>query len=330
MRRTTIAALVLAVSVLPPAMAAAFTVQRSDLADQKAVFATVESVDVVPARARIGGTVGRLAVKAGDRVAPGEVLAVVADEKLLLQIASIDAQIAGLQSSLSQTRDDLARAETLYRQGSGPRVTMDQARTAVEMASSALRARAAERAVIDQQIAEGEVLAPVGGRVLAVPVTNGTVALPGDTVASIAAQDYVLRLRVPERHAGFVRHGDIIRLDTSGRGRDRDTPAFGTITRVYPRIEDGRVVADATLPGLDTYFVGERVTVWIAAGTRPAIVIPASLIRTRFGLDYALVQRDGKVMETPIQRGRPTPTPAMPEGIEILSGLAAGDELVQP
>lgn len=311
-------------------MAAAFTVQRSDLADQKAVFATVESVDVVPARARIGGTVGRLAVKAGDRVAPGEVLAVVADEKLLLQIASIDAQIAGLQSSLSQTRDDLARAETLYRQGSGPRVTMDQARTAVEMASSALRARAAERAVIDQQIAEGEVLAPVGGRVLAVPVTNGTVALPGDTVASIAAQDYVLRLRVPERHAGFVRHGDIIRLDTSRRGRDRDTPAFGTITRVYPRIEDGRVVADATLPGLDTYFVGERVTVWIAAGTRPAIVIPASLIRTRFGLDYALVQRDGKVMETPIQRGRPTPTPAMPEGIEILSGLAAGDELVQP
>ncbi len=306
------------------------TVQLLPLADQKAVFATVESLDVVPARARIGGTVGRLAVKAGDRVEPGQVLAVVADDKLLLQIGSIDAQIAGLQSSLAQAQNDLIRADTLFRQGSGTRVAMDQARTAVEVANAALRARAAERGVVDQQIAEGQVLAPVGGRVLAVPMTNGTVALPGDALASIAAQDYVLRLRVPERHAGFLRAGDTIRLDTSGRGAAAGAPAFGTITRVYPRIEEGRVVADATVAGLDAYFVGERVTVWIAAGTRPAIVIPAAMIRTRFGLDYALVRQASQVIETPIQRGRATPAPTMPDGVEILSGLAAGDVLVQP
>ena len=34
-----------------------FTVSRDELVDQKAVFATVESPNVVPARARIGGTV---------------------------------------------------------------------------------------------------------------------------------------------------------------------------------------------------------------------------------------------------------------------------------
>lgn len=310
--------------------ASGFTVERVSLADQKAVFATVESLDVVPARVRIGGTVGLLAVKAGDRVAPGQVLAVVADDKLLLQIASIDAQIAGLRASLAQAQADLVRAETLFRQGSGPRVTMDQARTAVELATAGLAARTAERAVVDQQIAEGQVLAPVGGRVLAVPVTNGSVALPGDMLASIAAQDYVLRLRVPERHAGFVRVGDLIRLDTTGRGAAAGAPAFGTISRVYPRIEEGRVVADATLAGLDAYFVGERVTVWIAAGPRPAIVIPAGMIRTRHGLDYALVQRGGQVVETPIQRGRPTPSPAMTDGVEILSGLSAGDTLVRP
>ena len=329
MRPALILAVLLAAS---PAIAqpnAGMTVQPVQLADQKAVFATVESLDVVPARARIGGTVGRLAIKAGDRVEPGQVLAVVADDKLLLQIASIDAQIAGLQSALSQAQADLARAETLFRQGSGTRVAMDNARTATELALSALRARAAERAVVDQQIAEGQVLAPVGGRVLAVPVTNGTVALPGDALASIAAQDYVLRLRVPERHAAFMHQGDTIRLDTSERGSTA-APAFGTVTRVYPRIEDGRVIADATVAGLDAYFVGQRVTVWIAAGTRPAIVIPATLIRTRFGLDYALVKRGAEIIETPIQRGRPTPTPAMPNGVEILSGLTAGDTLVQP
>ncbi len=49
------------------------------MADQKAVLATVESLNIVPARARSGGTVG-------------QVIAVVADAKLLLQIAAIDAR----------------------------------------------------------------------------------------------------------------------------------------------------------------------------------------------------------------------------------------------
>ena len=35
-------------------------------------------------------------------------------------------------------------------------------------------------------------------------------------------------------------------------------------------------------------------------------------------------------MDVPVQRGRELPRPDMPDGIEILSGLNAGDRLVQP
>ena len=73
------------------------------------------------ARARIGGTVASLAVRQGDIVTPGQVIAVVGDDKLALQINSLDAQIAGLQSQLAQAQTDLTRAETLFRQGGGPR-----------------------------------------------------------------------------------------------------------------------------------------------------------------------------------------------------------------
>jgi RND family efflux transporter MFP subunit len=321
------AALACAVCVAGAGAQEGFAVRVAPLADQKAVFATVESLDVVPARARIGGTAGRLAVKAGDRVEAGQVLAVVADQKLLLQLGALDAQLAGLRSSLEQARADLTRAETLFRQGSGPRVTMDQARTALEVATATIQARLAERGVIDQQIAEGAVLAPVAGRVLAVPLTDGSVVMPGDVLAQIAGQEAVLRLRVPERHAAFLHVGDRVRLETAGRVPG---DGFGTVSRVYPRIEDGRVVADAAMAGLDAFFVGERVTVWIGTGARPGIVVPAGLIRTRFGLDYALVRRGGQAVETPVQRGRPTPSPEMPDGVEILSGLAAGDVLVTP
>jgi len=84
------------------ALAETFTVASQVVSDEKAVFATVESRNVEPARARIGGTVVALAVKQGDEVTEGQVVATVADEKLLLQIKSLDAQIAGLEAQLAQ------------------------------------------------------------------------------------------------------------------------------------------------------------------------------------------------------------------------------------
>jgi RND family efflux transporter MFP subunit len=300
-----------------------FTVAPASLADEKAVFGTVESPNVVPARTRIGGTVARLSVRQGDAVAKGQVIAVVADEKLILQISSLDAQIAGLQSTLAQAQTDLARAETLYRQGVGPRTTMDQARTSVEVASAALRARTAERAVAQQNLQEGEVLAPVAGRVLTVPLTAGTVVLTGDPIATIGEGPFLLRLRIPERHAQFLKAGDIIRLAAHQLGAEAG--ATGTVTLVYPQIDAGRVVADAKVADLGDYFVGDRVLVRINAGTRQGFVVPEDFISTRFGLDFVRIRTPVGVIETPVQRGV-----AQPNGVEILSGVHAGDLLVRP
>ncbi len=306
-----------------------FTVHVAAIADQKAVFATVESPNVVPARARIGGTVASLSVRHGDAVTQGQIIAVVGDDKLLLQINSLDAQIAGLQSQFAQAQTDLTRAETLFRQGVGPRTTMDQARTAVEVASSVLRARTAERAVALQNLQEGQVLAPVAGRVLTVPLTMGTVVMNDDTIATIGEQPFMLRLRVPERHAVSLKVGDPIRLDPEQLGAEQG--ATGSITLIYPRIEEGRVVADAHVADLGGYFVGDRVRVWINAGTRPGYVVPAGFVETRFGLDYVrLRQPGGGAVETPVQRGQQHPTAAMADGLEILSGVTSGDVLVQP
>jgi RND family efflux transporter MFP subunit len=305
-----------------------FTVEPHMVADEKAVFATVESTNVVPARARIGGTVAELNVKEGNEVKQGQVVATVGDEKLVLKLKSLDAQIAGLEAQLAQAKTDLDRAQDLFSKGTIPKARFDQAQTAFNVASNAHRARIAERSVVEQQLAEGKVLAPTGGRVLKVPVTTGTVILPGETIASIAEKNFVLRLRVPERHALHMKAGDSIRVDSTELGANG--AKFGTIKLVYPQIQDGRVIADAKVAGLGDYFVGERIRVWVAAGKRESIVVPASFIITRFGIDYARVRKDGNVIDVPVQRGRLMPRPDMPDALEILSGLKAGDVLVKP
>src|SRR6516165_2105269 len=275
---------VVALLMLPAlGRAETLTVIQRTVADEKAVFATVESISVVPARSRIGGTVAQLNVREGDAVTRGQAIAVVGDEKLVLQMKSLDAQIEALQAQADQAQIDFDRTSGLVERGTLPRVKLDETRTALNVAQNGLRARTAERAVVQQQLSEGQVLAPQDGRVLKRVVAVGSVVLPGDPVVNIAQQDFKLRLRIPERHARFLKAGDKIRVDGAefGEGGAR----WGVIDLVYPQIEEGRVIADAKVEGLGEYFVGDRLRVWISSGERTAYVIPSNYVKTRFGID---------------------------------------------
>lgn len=306
-----------------------YAVHETMIPDEKSVFATVESANVVPARVRTGGTILELMVRQGDHVDRGQAIATVGDRKLALTVNSYAAQVQAAQAQLAQAKVEFERAQRLIASGAIARNSYDQARTAYNVAASNLKSTVAQRAVVEQQQTEGQVLAPTSGRIITVPVTAGTVVMSGDTVATVAEQNFVLRLQIPERHARYLKTGDSVRLD--GSDLDLNGPRFGTIRLIYPDVENGRVVADATVAGLSDYFVGRRVRVWVSAGRRKAIAVPANLIVTRFGIDYARIwtQKDGAI-DVPVQRGQALLRPDMSNGLEILSGLRPGDRLLRP
>ena len=70
--------------------------------------------------------------------------------------------------------------------------------------------------------------------------------------------------------------------------------------------------------------------VWISGGERMALVIPANYVTTRFGIDYVQLRQADRTVSAPVQRGRNLASPDMPNGLEILSGIRPGDQLVQP
>ncbi len=314
-----------------PSLAAEhFTVAERIVQDAKAVFATIESTNVIPARVRTGGTIAALKVSEGDRVEQGQAIAMVGDEKLALQTVALDSQISGLNAEVQQAETVLNRIKDLFEKGVASKARLDEAQTAYNVAVSTRKARVSERAVVSRQSAEGAVIAPVSGRILKVPVTAGTVVMSGETVAIIAEENHVLRLRIPERHARFLKAGDVVRLDMPELEENK-VAQQGKIILVYPQIEDGRVIADAEVDGMGTYFVGERVRVWISAGERKAFIIPSSYISTRFGVDYVRVRmKSGEIADVSVQRGQLRPIEGMPDGIEVLSGIRSGDVLVLP
>lgn len=313
----------------PPIPPPAYIVRAASVTDEKAVFATVQSAYTVPARVRTGGTIVTLRVRQGDYVTRGQTIATVGDPKLALQSSSYAAQTAAAQAQVAQARADFARAERLIGSGAIARNMHDQARTAYDVAQSNLKSVQAQSAVVREQANEGAVAAPTSGRVITVAVTAGTVVMPGDTVATVAERDFVLRLEVPERHARHLKVGDPVRLDGADAGIPG--PQFGAIALVYPQVENGHVVADARVAGLGDYFVGQRIRVFVPAGSRPAILVPENLIATRSGIDYARIWTvPGGALDVPVQRGRAHTRKGESAQAEILSGLAAGDRLLKP
>jgi RND family efflux transporter MFP subunit len=306
-----------------PAYSTNFLVQITKIDDFKAVIATVEPVKMPVARARIGGTVVALRAHEGMMTDAGTELAVIIDEKLALQIKGLEQRIQSQEAQRLKAETDFTRVSELLKNGSASQAMLDQTKAALDVATRQLNALNADREVVLQQAAEGTVRAPAAGRVLSVPVAEGSVIMPGETIATLAEDNYILRVELPERHARFLREGDKVRVaargDTEGSHAALKT---GTVQIVYPEIKGGRVIADVAIDGLGDYFVGERTRLYLSTGERNAIIIPKQAVFQRAGIDYVRLEDHGDVV---VKLGESHDT-----SIEILSGLKADDHVVMP
>ncbi len=312
---------------------APFPVHRQDIPEMKAVFGEVESRTVVPARARLGGTVREVKVSEGSEVKKGDEVALVVDDKLTLTLNAADAKIKELNSQLENARTELDRAQQLQAKGFASQSRVDTARTQFDVAANQVAAAEADRAVVLQREREGAVLAPADGRVLTVPVTPGSVVLAGDEIARIASGQYYLRLSLPERHAADIREGGRVRIGARGispeRAGDLATAREGRIVKVYPEITGGRVMADVDVAGLGDYFVNERTLVWIEIGRRPVLAVPPEAVATRHGVDYVRLMTPRGPADMAVVLGERFAENGKPR-VEVLTGLADGDTVVLP
>lgn len=302
-----------------------FRVAATIVEDLKPVAATVESSHPASARIRTGGTLDSVLVREGDRVSKGQVIAIVADAKLQRQLEAIDQQIAGLKARAAQTQSDLDRNRALFESGVTSPTDMDALRAGALVATAELKTQEAAKASLQEQINQGQVLAPSAGRVLTIPASAGMVVMPGETIATLSQSTLVVRINIPESSAKSIRSGDSLKIEGSGM------PPLATVSTIYPQIRDGEVEIDATTQGGVDYFVGERIRAWVPVGERRNIVVPVVYVSSRYGLDFVHLKiANGTIIEAPVQRGEASPLSDGTEGVEILSGLQSGDLLVQP
>lgn len=296
-----------------------FEVEVREVSDWRPVFGKVQSVKRALARARLSGSLVELNADEGDNVTSGQVLARVVDEKLALEIAGVEAGIRALEAKIALDQIDLDRVLELRERGASPKTAVDQAQTALNVAEENLAAQQAQRDLLLARQAEGIVRAPEAGRILSVPVVDGMFINPGETVATIATENFVLRTELPERHARYLETGETVRILARGALTNTEVQSDGRIAKIYPELVAGQVVVDVEAEGLGDFFVGERVRLLVATGQRPAIVVPEGYLQQRNGVTFARLDTTAEVVVQPGVR--------IDGGIEILAGLKPGDQL---
>jgi membrane fusion protein (multidrug efflux system) len=132
-----------------------------------------------------------------------------------------------------------------------------------------------------------------------------------------------LVLEVGERDAGLVRLGQSVRAHVEGL----DTELGGTIARIAPALaaQSRTLIVEVEVPAGDARlrtgaFVEARIVV---APDERVLALPVEALLSFAGLDKVFVVRDGKSEERRVVLGRREPA-----RVEVLSGLAAGEEVV--
>jgi RND family efflux transporter MFP subunit len=170
--------------------------------------------------ALVSGRVDRLFVAEGDRVKVGQPLAHVEAEPLQQHVVEALAQRDTARAALENARARLARTEKLFAAGIAARQEVDDARTALVTAQSAVKQAQATGGIATVQLDRATLRAPIAGVVAAILVPAGQpVDGTGTPVVEIADPRWLdLRAAVQAGRIGEVSEGQRARLSVDGAG----------------------------------------------------------------------------------------------------------------
>ena len=250
----------------------------------------------------------------GQRVGAGTPL-------VQLQAREEDAGIIEARAQVTQAEREYERYRVLAERGVAPRVTAEQAQTALETARASLNAAEARRG--DRMIR-----APFAGVLGLSTVTAGTLINPGAVITTLDDTSTIrVDFPVPERYLGVLRAG----LPLTATADAYNGESFsGRIALVDSRINETTraVTARAEFPNPGGRIrPGMLMRVAVAQGQRESAAVPESAIQ--YEGEGAFVYRI-----TPGERGSTAQRVEVETGaveggfVEILSGLAVGDKVV--
>jgi RND family efflux transporter MFP subunit len=287
----------------------------------------IEPVQQSTVAAQATGRIAQLAVKAGDTVRAGQLLATIDDRESIAALQRSDAQVAQAQAELRNAQAQVQRTRELQAKGFVSAAALDTSESAFKSAQAGHDQALAVR----RQSALGQgftrVVAPYDGRVLETLSQAGDLAVPGKPILTLYAP-VPLRavVHVPSSRADAARAAGQVEVQIAdGKGGFRSiTPVSRTVLPAADPVAQ-TLEWRLDLPPASTQALapGQQVHVRFAGGQAQRVVVPAGAVLRRGELTAVYVA-DGngtgfvlKAVRVGADHGA--------AGVEILVGLDAAD-----
>lgn len=273
--------------------------------DQVSTFtATIEADQVNNIAPAMGGRIRKIYVEVGSQVRRGQAL-----------VAMDAATFSQQQTQVATLKRDYERYNELFAVGGISKQQLDQAKTQLDIAESALN-----------NLGENTTLtSPVSGVVTARNYDAGDVAgqLPILTIENI--NPVKVMVNVSESYYSNVVKGMPVEVQADALGSETFQ---GKVTLIYPTIDpqSHTFTVEVSVPNSDQRLrpgMFARVKMNFGTNDRPLVSDKAVLKQTGSNDRYVFVEHEGKAIYTLVELGT-----RLADKYEIVSGLSAGDRVI--
>ena len=329
------------------------TIDTAERLEAGGVVAARESASI---STRIVATIASLRVKAGDRVRAGDVLITLDARDLAAHTGQARAGAVATEKALAHARTEQSAAEaehrlatawqkriaTLHARNSATDQERDEADARLSAATARLAGTEASIESAAAHLASARagvgvatatesftiVRAPFDGLVTERLTDPGNLAAPGVPLLRIesdGARQVVVR--VDEARAVYVRVGDrvVVLLDAAAEPGTDDTELQGVVAEVARAVgaDQRAFTVKVSLPSSVTARTGSFARVVFRGAPRRALLVPAHAIQRHGQVLSVYVVQDGLATLRLVRVGT-----SLPEGVEVLAGLDAGESIV--
>jgi HlyD family secretion protein len=296
---------------------------------------TIEPAREVEVRPRIPGIVERIHVEPGDTVERGQLLVEIDRELLASQAAEAEAALRESEVAQRFAALELGRAEELVANNVQSAQHLDDMRSRHESAHARVTAAQAKLRTLTTQLGYARVVSPLAGRVLDVPVEEGSAVSPvtavtgGTLLLSLAATSTLhLEGLVDENEVARVAVGQPARLRTEAFGDRSFSARVRKISPVGQRVQNVTYfeveveVTDADAERLRPRMSGDAEIVTEVVDD--ALLLPEAALRYR-GEQVYVEAKNGEGAFSPRDV-----TIGIVDGarVQVASGVSEGDEVV--
>jgi HlyD family secretion protein len=318
-----------------------------DITEKALAVGQIEPRERFQIKSKISGIVGRCFVEVGDRVVAGDPLFEIAPDPTPQELLIVDHGLRSAQASFDKARADFERGRELHEDGLLSKGDLDALEEAYELARVSLEQAQDNRELTRKGKVTGAVTqvetvirAPASGTVLSRAVNPGdpvvplTSYQPGTELAAVADMgDLVFKGTVDEIDVGKIAVGMPCQIKV---GALPGAGVTGRLARIAPQAkkESGATLFDVEIeldPDQEVYLrAGYSANADVVIRSKEGVVIiPERLV---------LFEDDGVATFVEVPGEGPEAEPVkvavdlgLSDGlnVEILSGLEAGDQVVQ-